>query len=140
MTTAANVLKRLHEEKVPKVFRWKLAEAYPVLTFLLITFGWTWLFWLAVIPLRGKNDLLLMMIVLIGGYGPAIGGILTLGLKNGLTLALSRKQLIVMVTAAAAIFALMVVRYWIGIIPGYDRLPENLALSGSIVVPPCVFV
>ena len=105
-----------------------------MLAFLLITFAWTWLFWLAVIPLRGRNDLLLMLIVLIGGYGPAIGGILTLGLKNGMSLTLSRRQLLAMVIAAATIFALMVVRYWVGIIPGYDRLPENLALSGPIVV------
>ncbi len=133
MTTTPTVLNSLHEENIPKVFQWKLAQSHPVLTFLLITFAWTWLFWLAVIPLRGGNDLLVMLVVLIGGYGPAIGGILTLGLKNGMALALSRRQLLAMVIAAAAIFVLMVVRYWVGIIPGYDRLPENLTLSGPIV-------
>jgi uncharacterized protein len=134
MTTAPNVLPSLHDEKTPKVFRWQFAQTHPMLAFLLITFAWTWLFWLAVIPLRGKNDLLLMLIVLIGGYGPAIGGILTLGLKNGMSLALSRQQRLVLVTTAATILGLMIVRYWVGIIPGYDRLPENLTLSGPIVV------
>ncbi len=127
-------LNRLREEKAPKVLQWRFAQSHPVLTFLFITFAWTWLFWLAVIPLRGENDLLLMLIVLIGGYGPAIGGILTLGLKSGMALALSRRQLLVMVTGAAVIFALMVGRYWVGSIPGYDRLPETLTLSWPIVV------
>ncbi len=134
MTTAPNVLPILREEKSPKIFRWHFAQTHPVRAFLLITFAWTWLFWLAAVPLRGRGDLLVVMIVLIGGYGPAIGGILTLGLKNGMALAFSRKQLLVMMTAAAAIFVLMVVRYWVGIIPGYDQLPENLTLSGPIVV------
>ena len=133
MTTASTILPSQHEEAAPKVFRWQFAQAHPLLAFLLLTFGWTWLFWLAVIPLRGANDLLLMLIVLIGSYGPAIGGILTLGLKNGMSLALSRQQLLVLVIAAATIFALMIVRYWVGIIPGYDRVPENLTLSGPIV-------
>lgn len=134
MTTAPTARNTLHAERSPNTFRWQFAQAHPTLAFLLITFAWTWLFWLAVIPLRGQNDLLLMLIVLIGGYGPAIGGILTLGLKNGMTLALSRRQLLAMVIAAATIFALMVVRYWVGIIPGYDSLPEDLTLSGPIVV------
>ena len=134
MTTAPNVLNSRQEAVDKKVFRWQFAQTHPVIVFLLITFAWTWLFWLAVIPLRGDNDLLLMLIVLIGGYGPAIGAILTLGLKNGLSLALSRQQLLVLVTTAATIFGLMIVRYWVGIIPGYDRLPENLTLSGPIVV------
>lgn len=133
MTTAPNVLNSRQEAAGKKVFRWQFAQVHPVLTFLLITFAWTWLFWLAVIPLCGKNDLLLMLVVLIGGYGPAIGAILTLGLKNGLTLALSRQQQLLL-TTAATIFGLMIVRYWVGIIPGYDRLPENLTLSGPILV------
>jgi len=133
MTTAPTVLNTLQAEKTPKVFRWQFAQTHPVLAFLLITFAWTWLFWLAVIPLRGGTDLLLMLIVLIGGYGPAIGGILTLGLKNGMSLALSRQQLLLLVIAATTILGLMIVRYGVGIIPGYDRLPENLALSGPIV-------
>jgi membrane protease YdiL (CAAX protease family) len=134
MTTAPNVLPILPEKNTSKVFRWQFAQTHPVLAYLLITFAWTWLFWLAVIPLRGGNDLLLMLIVLIGGYGPAIGGILTLGLKNGMSLALSQQQLQVLMTTAATILGLMIVRYWVGIIPGYDRLPENLTLSGPIVV------
>ena len=113
MTITPNVLNRLHAEKDPKVFRWQFAQAHPLLAFLLITFAWTWLFWLAVIPMPGRNDLLLVMIVLIGGYGPAIGAILTLGLRNGLTLARSRQQLITMMTAAATIFEVIPCSAWL---------------------------
>jgi membrane protease YdiL (CAAX protease family) len=70
---------------------------------------------------------------LIGGYGPAIGGILTLGLKNGLPVGLPRKSWIVLVPVSALVFGLLVVRYRLGNIPGYDSLPENLALSVPVI-------
>jgi hypothetical protein len=44
---------------------------------------------------------MVMAIVLIGGFGPAIGGILTLGLKNGLTFDLSLKKTTTMIIAAS---------------------------------------
>ena len=67
-----------------KTFRWAFAQKHSVITFLLINFAWTWLFWLAAIPFKTENNLLVMAIVMVGGFGPAIGGILTLGLKKGL--------------------------------------------------------
>jgi len=48
-----------------------LAQKYPVVTFLLINFAWTWLFWFGAILFRG-NNLLVSANVLIGGYWPAI--------------------------------------------------------------------
>ena len=117
-----------------KRFRWAFAQEPPVLTFLLINFAWTWLFWFAAIPFRARNDLLVTAMVMIGGFGPAIGGILTLGLKNGLALDRSPKRMVTMVIAAAVIFALMALRYRAGNIPGYDTLAENLMLTAPIVV------
>ncbi len=109
------------------------AQKYPVLLFLLITFGWTWLFWLAAIPLRGQT-LLVTAIVLIGGYGPFIGGILTLGLKSGLRFSLPLKQLVTMLIAAAVIFGVLTLRYLVGNRPNYGTLAADLTLSVPIVL------
>ena len=87
-----------------KTFHWKLAQSHPILAFLLITFAWSWLFWFAAISLRGQDTLLRITIVFIGGYGPAIGGILALGLKNGMRFKLSRKQLSAMAVGSGVIF------------------------------------
>ena len=109
------------------------AQRHPVQTFLLITFAWTWLFWLAAIPFRGQT-LLVMTIVLIGGYGPAIGGILTLGLRSGLRFDLSPRKMVTLGIAATVIFALLTLRYLAGNIPNYDTLAENLTLSAPIIL------
>ncbi len=113
--------------------RLELAQTQPVLVYLLIAFGWSWLFWFAAILLRPQNNLLLMLVVFIGGYGPAIGGILTLGLKNGLRFEFSLKRLLIMFAGAALIFALMAARYLVGHIPGYEALPTDLSISVPIV-------
>ena len=108
-------------------------QRHPVLTFLFINFTWTWLFWLFAIPLRGQN-LLLTAVVMIGGFGPAIGGILTLGLKHGMNPDFSLKKLIGMGIASLVIFALIALRYLAGNIPEYDTLAKNLSLTAPIVV------
>jgi uncharacterized protein len=109
------------------------SRKHPVLTFLLINFLWTWTFWFAAIPFRGQT-LLVMAIVMIGGFGPAIGGILTLGFKSGLKLDLSSKKIATMLIASAVIFALLSLRYLAGNIPNYETLANNLTLSIPIVV------
>ncbi len=111
----------------------KTFAQYPILLFLLITFGWTWLFWLAAIPLRGQT-LLVMTIVLIGGYGPFIGGILTLGLKSGLRFSLPPQQLVTMGIATVLIFGVLALRYWVGNRPNYGMLAADLTLSVPIVL------
>ena len=109
-------------------------QTHPVLTYLLIAFGWSWLFWLGAIPLRGQNDLLVTTIVLIGGYGPAIGCILTLGLHNGMTLDFCSKKMIAMLFASIIIFLVITIRYLVGNVPGYVSLPENLTLTAPIIL------
>lgn len=114
--------------------RWSFAQTHPVLAYLLIAFGWTWLFWLGAIPLRGQNDLLLMAIVLLGAYGPAIGCILLLGSRNAMNLDLSSKKMTAMLIASVVIFSVMVIRYLVGNVPGYSSLPDNLTLTVPIVL------
>lgn len=116
-----------------RVIHWQFARTHPVLAFLMITFGWTWLWWSSAIPLRTDQPLLVTVLVLVGGYGPALGAIFTLGLPGGITFGLSRKQLFILAGAAALIFGLMAVRYLIGQIPGYDPLPTDLSLSWPII-------
>lgn len=108
------------------------AQKHPVLTFLLITFAWSWLFWFAAIPFRGQT-LLVMPIVFIGGYGPAIGGILALELRSGLKIDSSPKKTVTMVIASLIIFALIFLQYLAGNIPNYEALAENLIPAAPVV-------
>ncbi len=108
------------------------AQKHPVWTFLLINFAWTWLFWLAAIPYR-EQPLLVMGMVMIGGFGPAIGGILTLGSKHGLRLELTPKKLVVMTVISLLILSLIALRYLAGNIPNYDTLAADLTLSMPVV-------
>ena len=110
-----------------------IAQKHPILMFLLINFFWTWLFWMAAIPFRGQT-LLVMAIVMIGGYGPAIGGILTLAVKNGRTFEMPVKKMTTMAIAALVIFALIALRYLAGNIPNYDTLAENMTLTTPILL------
>lgn len=116
-----------------KTLHWSFAHKHPAITFLLITFVWTWFFWFAAIPFRNQNNLLVMAMVLIGGFGPAVGGILTLGLKNRLAIEFSPKKTATMMISASVIFILMTLRYQAGNIPDYDTLAENLPLNVAII-------
>ena len=117
-----------------KPIRWSFAQTHPVLAYLLVAFGWTWLFWLGAIPVRGQNDLLVMTMVLAGAYGPAIGCILTLGLRSGMTLDLSSKKMRAMFLASSLIFSVMVIRYFVGNVPGYASLPADLRITAPVVL------
>ena len=116
-----------------KPLRWAFAQNHPVITFLLLNFAWTWLFWLGAIPFRAQNDLLVMGLVMIGGFGPALAGIITLGLRRGMGLDLTPKKMVILISASVLIFGLMAWRYLVGNIPGYEILAENLALSMPIL-------
>ena len=52
----------------------KFAGSHPVLSFLGITFSWSWIIWFAVMALPKSSGLLRMLVVFVGGYGPAVGG------------------------------------------------------------------
>src|SRR5512141_1307056 len=112
-----------HTHSSERTTQIRLAQTHPVLVFLLIAFGWTWLFWLGAIPFRSQNDLLVTTMVLLGAYGPALGCILTLGLRNGMTFDLSSKKVLTMLLASLVIFSVMVTRYLVGNVPGYVSLP-----------------
>jgi len=110
-----------------------IAKKYPVITFLIITFLWTWLLWFIAVPYRGQS-LLVMSIVMLGGFGPAIGGIITLGLNNNSRPDFSSKRLVAMMISSIIIFGLMAMRYKVGNIPYYETLAENLELSLPIIL------
>jgi membrane protease YdiL (CAAX protease family) len=106
-----------------------LAREHPVLTFLILNFGWTWLFWLGGIPLRGRGDLLLRAVVIVGGFGPALAGVLTLALRSDEGLKFSRKRAVAMAIATAVILGVMALRYRVGNVANYDTLAQDLTLS-----------
>ncbi len=108
-----------------KTPRWTFAQKHPVIAFLLINFTWTWLFWLAAIPLRQLGELIVIPMVVIGGYGPALAGIATLGLRSRMKLDFSPKKLITLAIAAALIFGLLALRYLAGNIPNYETLAQD---------------
>jgi membrane protease YdiL (CAAX protease family) len=125
-------LSQIHSGAKP--IHWSFAKAHPVLAYLLIAFGWTWLFWLGAIPFRGQNDLLLMTMVLAGAYGPAIGCILTLGLQEGIVPDFSSKKMTVIFIASVLIFSVMVIRYVVGNVPGYVSLPDDLTITPPVIL------
>jgi membrane protease YdiL (CAAX protease family) len=112
----------------------RLARSHPVFAFLLLAFSWSWLFWLAAIPLAGPDKSLMVVITFVGAYGPAIAGILTLRLQDSLTIDLPRKRIIIAGMAFITIFVVIVLRYLAGSLPGYDMLPRNPTLTVPIVV------
>ena len=123
---------QIHSGERP--FHWSFAQAHPVLAYLLIAFGWSWLFWLGAIPFRAQNDLLVMAMVFTGAYGPAIGCILILGLKNGLTLDFSPKKMTAILIASLVIFSVMTIRYLVGNVPGYVSLPDDLTITTPVLL------
>ena len=110
-----------------------LAQKHPTITYLLITFAWTWLFWFAAMPFRGQT-LLVTAIVLIGGFGPAIGGILTINLQRDQKSAISPKRILSIIIISALIFGVLTLRYLVGNIPNFDILADDLTLSAPIIV------
>ncbi len=110
-----------------------LAQKHPIIIFLLINFAWTWLFWFAVMPFRGQT-LLVTAIVLIGGFGPVIGGILTLGLRSGQKPSMSPKRTLTMLLISALIFGVLILRYLAGNIHNFDILahPTLIAIGSRI--------
>lgn len=109
------------------------SQKFSVVPFLLITFAWTWLFWFAAIPVR-EQPLLLVSLVMIGGFGPAVGGLLSLNLQSGFKLDLSTKRMLVFVLASALLFGVMALRYMVGNIPDYDILAADLTLSVPVIL------
>lgn len=114
--------------------RWKFAQAHPTLTFLLLCFAWSWTIWLAAIPLANDDALLRYALTLVGGFGPAVGGILASGLKQGLRFNFSARRLVIAGITSALIFALMAARYALGNFPGFETLPGTLRLTPAILL------
>jgi membrane protease YdiL (CAAX protease family) len=110
------------------------SNSYPVSTFLLITFIWSWLFWIAAIPFSDDNPVLMMAITFIGGYGPALGSVLTLQLQSEIKIDLSRKRLQLIGIIFLILLGIMSLRIWAGEIPHYDTLSEDPLISVPVIV------
>ena len=113
---------------------WSFARDHGGIVFVLITFGWTWLFWLFGILLRGREDLLLTTVVMIGGFGPAIGGVLTKSLQSDRRNPFTAKRGIAFLLGFILIFGLMVLRYQAGNLQDFSMLADDLSLSLPIVL------
>lgn len=110
-----------------------LIQKHPVIAFLLLNFLWTWGFWFAAVPFREQDNLLVTALVMVGGFGPALAGVLTLNFKSGQKFDLSPRRLLFMLLASALIFGVLALRYLVGNIPDYDILARNLTLSAPII-------
>jgi uncharacterized protein len=106
----------------------RLARERPVATFLVLAFGWTWLFWCSAIPFRAQ-PLLVTSLVLIGGFGPALAAVETLRLRGGSRLDFSAKRVTATSIFATVIFGAISLRYWVGNAPGSRELAPDLTLT-----------
>lgn len=111
----------------------RLAKARPVFTFLILAFGWTWLFWCSAIPFRAQ-PLLVTSLVLIGGFGPALAAVEMLRLRSGLGIDLSAKRVFAMWISATVIFSVISLRYFVGNSPGFRELSPDLTLTIPVVL------
>ena len=110
-----------------------LAKKRPVTAFLVATFAWSWLFWLAAIPLAGQR-LLLTSVVMIGGFGPALAAVVVLGLRSDAKPDVGRRRLGVMALSSAVVFGVMALRYVVGNVAGYETLAADLTLTAPVVL------
>ena len=108
-------------------------KKHSIFTFLLGNFAWTWLFWFLAIPFR-EQRLLLTAIVMIGGYGPAIGAVAVLALKDKAKPGLSVKRIAAFLIISLSLLGLFALRYRAGNIPDFETLAEDLTLTLGILL------
>jgi membrane protease YdiL (CAAX protease family) len=111
----------------------RLARQRPVAMFLILNFGWTWLFWCGAIVFGGQ-PLLVSALVLIGGFGPALAAVETTRLRSGWGPDLSARRITAMGLAAAVIFGVIALRYAAGNVAGIGLIAPDLTLSVPIVM------
>ena len=61
----------------------KFAQNRPAVFMVIVTYVWTWSFWFASLNLLPDLQGLKLALFLLGGFGPAMGGVLTLRLQSG---------------------------------------------------------
>ncbi len=69
-----------------------LIRSNPIISYLIITFTISWLFWFIPMIINLPNDIYLS-IILVGGFGPAISGFILLFIQSGKKIAIASKSL-----------------------------------------------
>ncbi len=93
--------------------RWKdnplaaFANARPVVFFIIAAYLWTWTFWISTLHIITRPQGLRLALFLIGGFGPALAGVLTLRLRGGARDSGAMKPVGFIVGAALVIAALL---------------------------------
>lgn len=87
------------------------ANTRPVIFFVTVTYLWTWVFWVCALHLFSEPQGLKLALFLIGGFGPALAGVLTLRLHTGDRDAGTMKPAGFIVGASLAIAALVMFRF-----------------------------
>ncbi len=83
----------------------------PVIFFVAATYLWTWAFWVSALHLFTEPQGLKLALFLIGGFGPALAGVLTLRLRTGDRDTGAMKPAGFLVGAALASAALLMFRF-----------------------------
>lgn len=98
------------------------------ITFLLINFGWTWFFWLLALAFQDQS-LVVRLLVIIGGFGPALAALAMLRISSRAAINTSAKRIAVFLLASAVLLAVMITRYLVGNAFAFDQLADNLSLQ-----------
>lgn len=115
------------------------ANARPVIFFITATYLWTWAFWISTQTLIAGPQGLTTALNIIGSFGPALAGILTLRLWAGVRDAGAMKRAGFLVGAALALAAILVFRFNLaGATPEQLEIPADspayvYVLLGAVV-------
>lgn len=103
-----------------------VANARPVIFFITASYLWTWAFWIPTQTLITGPQGLKTALVIIGGFGPALAGILTLRLLAGARDTGARKWAGFVVGAGLALAAIMAFRFNL-----FGATPEQLEIPAD---------
>lgn len=106
----------------PRVHSW--IQRHPILSFVLLAYGFTWLFWTPVGYLAGSDRPTEHMLMLVGGWGPALAAIALSRTGNSVAESESDRGLRLVLFLGAAVLGLLVL-VWRFTSGGKDVLTEG---------------
>lgn len=93
----------------PRLRSW--TQRHPALSFVLLTYGFTWLFWTPVGYLAGSDRPTQLMLMLVGGWGPALAAIVLSRTGNSIAESESDRRLRRVLFLVAAVLGLLLL-FW----------------------------